>query len=451
MKRKLTITILVIALIGFCSVLVPSALSEDRQSDQPSYLQQDDTVVTQCTTSFVSDTSVTTSEVFRQVGEQEYLDFLMQGACIKKKSSFHTLTAHADDTKTIYGDTRYTPTTDTTDLSWLADVLDVLMPYVVQAGEDLGDALAQSKADEINSDKTRYGLPALPTYQAIKHIVENANNDQTATLKPQYEFIAKRKVNYPYMNLSETMYLIVYIDQNADAFSNDYIFYENVAIPANTFTIIRQATTSGGSRQTSYVFSSEYFELNRLAYGQLNFRINPNSSYSSFTAVTPSGTQTFSYDRPVQTFDVPVTNNSYNTIEDNTLIDLWNRYGSNWYHMWSDSDRPLTGFECISGLFYSGAGWSQDFMERGNGLPWYLSAAYINSDYDVALRNNLSYGNNVDAQKAPSYIENNNYISGTLKNTYKSTRNKKSNEHRPQTNIFIKPSITQNRANINRL
>lgn len=376
--------------------------------------EDDAAATTTTTTTTITTTEEPTTDVeetttkYHQVSEQEYIDFLMQGACIKKKSNL--LVAHAaDETKTIYGDTRYTPTTDTTDLSWLADVLQVLMPYVVQAGEDLGTALSQSQADDVNSDSTRYGLPALPTYQAIKHIVDNANRDQTATLKAQYEFIAKRKVNYPYLNLSETMYLIVYIDENADPFSGDNIFYQDVAIPPNTFTIIRQATTSGGSRQTSYVFSSEYFQLNRLAYGQLSFRINPNGSYSSMSAVTPSGTQTFSYNSPIQPFDVPVTNNSYNTIEDNTLIDLWNRYGETWFNIWSGTNRPLTGFECISGLFYNG-GYSSDYMERGNGLPWYLSAAYVNSNYDSVLQNNLSYGNTYSPEKAPSYIENNNYI-----------------------------------------
>lgn len=419
MKKKLLKFIaclfLGLSLLGFfCSRLSDSLYSVDQPEQQP----QQETITTYTvhntettvTTTTAEDTTPVeeTTTAFRQVSEQEYIDFLMQGACIKKKSS--RLVAHAaDETKTIYGDTRYTPTTNTSDLSWLADVLEVLMPYVVQAGEDLGTALSESQADEVNSDTTRYGLPALPTYQAIKHIVENANRDQTATLKAQYEFIAKRKVNYPYLNLSETMYLIVYIDENADPFAGDNIFYQDVAIPPNTFTIIRQATTSGGSRQTSYVFSSEYFELNRLSYGQLSFRINPNNSYSSMSAVTPSGTQTFSYNRPIQPFDVPVTNNSYNTIEDNTLIDLWNRYGETWFNIWSGTNRPLTGFECISGLFYNG-GYSPDFMERGNGLPWYLSAAYVNSNYDVALQNNLSHGNTYSPEKAPSYIENNNYI-----------------------------------------
>lgn len=390
-------------------------------------------------TTFESSTTTTSS---KYVGEKELYEWLeSQKGCIKKNSRM--LVAHASDVPVTtepssvpstdqvdWGDiinSRYSPITDFTDFGFIGDVIakvaDVGLNHLEGAASELGEALSQQDANKINSDQTRYGLPALPTYNAIKYLVDTANQNGSATLGSQYQFIAKRSFDYPFYNWSEVDTLIVYVDSNQDAFNNDAIYYENVAIPANSFCLFRSIKTSGGVRSTSYVFSSDQFDLARLAYGSFDFTINPRSEYSALTAVTPDGTQQYSLYSPYGynrgDFQVPVGNNNYNTVQDSILTDLWSDWGgSNPFESYMGSEyRILTPLECLTGLYFN-PGYSSPFMGQSTFRTWYVTAGFVNSGYSVSGYTTDS--NNVNPKGAPVYVVDNNsplYQGSTLDQT----------------------------------
>lgn len=366
-------------------------------------------VVSTTTTSTTSTTTTTTS---KYVSEKELMEWLET-----QKGSFCSFgwVAHAADLPPVlYDDTRYLPITDTSSYDFFASVLDVCLDHLEDAASDLGTALSEEQARKINSDQTRYGLPAMPTYQAIKYLVEEANRNGSATLGSQYQFIAKRSFDYPFYNWSEVDTLVVYVDENQSAFDNSPIFYENVAIPANSFCLFRSITTSGGTRSTSYVFSSDQFQLSATNNGYMDFVVNPRSYYSSITAVTPDGTQSFSMvsDQGYNKGDFPVhvRNHNYNSIFDTTIVDFWNAYGENKLKVYMGNDlRILSGLECLYGK-YANYNYSSPLMGSSDGCDWYVSAGYINSTdgKNDVYRDRFSYdSDHYSPEKAPVYVVDN--------------------------------------------
>lgn len=363
------------------------------------------------TTTTIQTTS--TSTRIRTVSPSELDEWLnSQKGCIKKN---RFLTAHASDVPSvpeeidwsIYSDTRFAPVTDTTNLGFFSDCLEVLMPYVVDAASDLGTALSQSDANRINSTQSLNGLPALPTYQAIKYLVETANANGSATLQSQYQFIAKRSFDYPFYNWSEVDYLVVYIDDNYNPFNNNYIFYEDVAVPANSFTLIRQIKTSGGSRQTVCIFPADQFEINNLSRGWLDFLVNPDT-LDNLYCITQDGTQNFDT-AGRGNFLVEVNNINYNTIRSDFLLNEWNNSESYFKLFMGEEERILNPFECLMGKFYNGD-YSQPLMGSTNPEPWFLSCAFINGNDSIndGFKGTLSYSDeNYTPRRAPSYIVDN--------------------------------------------
>lgn len=395
----------VLAFLGFIGYIFDSS--------KPSEASEPATTTTNSSTSTTSMTSTTGLPVVTYSNEEDFLNAIMED--VKKtstKSSFR-LVAHAEDSPNIYKDTRYPATTDTQDLSWVADVLEVILPYVKEAAEGIGTGLAERDAQKINTPKSKYGFPAMPTWNAIKYIVENANNGNQRSLANQYSFIAKRAFDYPFLNLSEVDYLIVYVDQNADPFNNQNIFYQDTGVPANSFCLVRQVNTSVAVRQQVLVFPSMYFSLSRLAYGEMSFTINPSGAYSEIIAYTVDGSQTYKmYAEPYYVnryIDVPVVNNSYNTIHDTTLIDFYNDNGKNAVLTYSGTERPFTGLECIAGLYFNPE-YGASFMGFSEAPDWFLSCGFLNGDYSNLASNSFSITDNINVRKAPAYIVNDNSV-----------------------------------------
>lgn len=371
--------------------------------------------------SFTSSTATTTTitttttkkPVINYTNEEDFINGIM--ADIEKERSTASKSflsvAYADDLPSIYSDTRYPVATNESPWSWIPETIDVLMPYLMESGENLGEAIAQHEADDINSVGSQSGLPALPTYNAIKYLVENANAKNNKTLGNQYNFIARRSFEYPNISgLKEVDTLIFYIDENADVFNNDNIFYEKVGLPPNSVMLIRQNSTSSTTHQMVYIFPSMYFKLERLAYGELNFTVNPDGAYSTIKAFTAEGTQ--SYDMytspyPNRSCVVPVTNNTINSIVDNYLTTYQNQYGHSSLLTYAGSDRPFTALEALVGLYFNSE-YSIPFMGR---LPiptkWFVSAAFLNSNYNSFLQSNFSYDDNINPQLPPAYFVNN--------------------------------------------
>lgn len=407
--KKIKIIVSLLAVLGFLGFLGSSLYSEPSEVASPVSNSFSTTITTTETV-----TTTTNKPVYTYSNEEDFLNAIMDDVKqTRSTSSFRGLVAHAEDTPNIYKDTRYPATTDITDLSWVADVLEVILPYVKDAAEGIGTGLAEREAQKINGPRSKYGFPAMPTWNAIKFIVENANNGNQRSLGDQYSYIAKRAFDYPFLGLSEVDQLIVYVDDNADPFNNENIFYQDSGIPANTFVLIRQVTTSVAVRQQVLVFPSLYFSLSRLSYGQMSFTINPSGSFSEIIAYGLDGAQTYQmYSAPYyanRSIDVPVVNNSLNTIKDNTLVDFYHDNGENAVLTYSGSKRPFTGLECLAGLYFN-PDYGSAFMGFSEAPDWYLSCGFLNGTYNDSAKNSFSYTGNINAQKAPTYIVNDNDV-----------------------------------------
>lgn len=220
------------------------------------------------------------------------------------------------------------------------------------------------------------------------------------TIKDSYSFVAKRKIVYPYNDMTETDYLYCYVDKNADLYTPQQ--FGNYAVSPNTFLLVRDTNFDGVSAysipmaQNGITISTAYND---------GLYINYDSPNDTFIYESASGTQTVG---ARHSFENVCKNNSLNTITCTQLVDYYNNFGQGSYNVYIPWGQPLTVFECFAGAGYNYE-YSEGFSTYTVGfMPWYFSTGYFNTQYNVPFvvnNTNNNYNTTViNPALPPAYV-----------------------------------------------
>ena len=294
------------------------------------------------------------------------------------------------DSSEIADNTRYFWTT------WLsnADAVDILQ--AISSGQlplwmynSVQQTMQQMAADSATNANS-----ALIAYANAS----TSGGSPSYTIRDNYSFVAKRRINYPYNEWYEVDYLYCYVDENATTYTTQQ--FGDYAVTANSFLLIRD-TSFDGVKAYSIPMAQNGITI-FTSYND-GLRINFDSN-GTFVYDSAEGTQTVSARHDFQNV---VKNNDYNTIACNQLIDFYNNFGQSSfsvYHAWGE---PLSVFECFAGLGYNSE-LSDGFSSYRVGFPdWYLSTGYFNTQYPINYITNNTNNNNttvINPANAPVYV-----------------------------------------------
>lgn len=243
------------------------------------------------------------------------------------------------------------------------------------------------------SEKTFEYMEHFGTYEqttANQALIAYANastsgSNLEAEIKDTYSVVCKRKVVYPYDNMSETDYLYIYIDENADLYSPQQ--FGNFGVTANSALLVRDTNFDGVKAYSIPLVENGIQFYPNYYNSSIAFRCLGNGN-NTFVYESATGTNTVGL-RHVPADFQEITNNTLNTIQVNNLTDLYSE-SSVAYHYYLDEHEPMNVMECFFGTGYSydmSSGFATAFP------PWYLSCGYFNTANDIPFVQNNTYNN----------------------------------------------------------
>lgn len=268
-------------------------------------------------------------------------------------------------------------------------------------------------SDGALSDSSVLGRPDKLIGKFASQVATNAFNDLQGkqngyVIKDIYSCICKRKIVYPINDYEEVQYLYVYINENADATTQNF---GNFTIAPNTMLLVRQTNFSG-----TLVYSIP-IGLNNINCswgngGDLCRIIIPDNS--NFTMYTPDGAETFLIEsaRSGESMYVAIVNNDYNTIVDTHLSQVYNYQPNHDYYYRYMPEGTMNGLEALLGVGYNASLGSEQTSAwpPNNGSPynttrpWYMTTFFSNNDTGTGSPSYYSTNNNIDPKKPPAFI-----------------------------------------------
>ena len=278
--------------------------------------------------------------------------------------------------------------------------------------DDLLEGLIDVANGEIPSNGV-FGAPEklidkFASQVAINAFKELQGKQEGYTIKDIYSCICKRKIVYPINGYEELQYLYVYINENANAQTQNF---GNYTIAPNTMLLVRQTNFSG-----TMVYSIP-IALNNINCswgngGDLCRIIIPDNS--NFTMYTPDGAETFLIEsaRSGESMYVAIVNNDYNTIVDTHLSQVYNYQPNHDYYYRYMPEGTMNGLEALLGVGYNASLGSEQTTAwpPNNGSPynttrpWYMTTLFSNNDTGTGSPSYYSTDNNIDPKKPPAFI-----------------------------------------------